>query len=303
MTASQINLSASGPQLSRFVAGMMRLPNWQLTTPERDRWIQACLEMGITTFDHADIYGSYTCEQLFGEALAYNPALRRQMQLITKCGIKMVSDNRPSHRLKHYDTSREHILGSVDNSLQMLQTDYIDLLLIHRPDPLMEADEVAQAFTTLKQAGKVLHFGVSNFQPWQFDLLASRLEMPLVTNQVELSVMNMTTLNDGPIDMCHRLRISPMVWSPLGGRDLFESDEAYAVRLRQTLAEIGEALGGATIDQVALAWLLRHPAKIVPILGSSKISRLQKAVETEQFWLTREQWFAIWQASTGTKVP
>lgn len=303
MTVSRIDLANGGPQCSRLALGLWRLASWGLSDAELLNLIHASLEMGITTFDHADIYGDYTCERLFGRALALSPSLREQMQLVTKCGIKLVSESRPEHTVHHYDTSQGHIIASVENSLRMLGTDRIDLLLIHRPDPIMDADEVAGAFRALKQSGKVLHFGVSNFTPSQFELLASRLDYPLVTNQVELSVLNMDVLHDGTIDLCQRLGISPMAWSPLGGGGLFQEDTEQALRLREALRVIGEMLGGASMDQVALAWILKHPARIVPVLGTGKIERVGAAVQAESLELTRQQWFMIWSASTGGPVP
>ena len=310
MVVSQIALSKEGPTCSRFVLGVWRMAEWGMSSTQILDFIQACLELGITTFDHADIYGDYTCEQLFGDALAKMPSLRSQMQLVTKCGIKLVSKNRPAHTIKHYDTRAVHILASVENSLKQLQTDYIDLLLIHRPDPLMDADEVATAFSQLRQSGKVLHFGVSNFMPRQFNLLVSRLDFPLVTNQIEISVQHLASFEDGTLDQCQQLRISPMAWSPLGGGRLFQGMDEQSVRLREALTSVANELGGATLDQVALAWLLAHPAKIVPILGTQKIDRIKSAITSlsftnpsEALQLSREQWFAIWSASTGEEVP
>ena len=303
MTVSQIDLTKDGPRVSRLVAGMWRLASWGLRDAELLDLIHACLDLGLTTFDHADIYGGYTCEELFGRALALEPALRDQMQLVTKCGIKLVSPNRPAHTFHCYDTSRAHILASAENSLRLLGTDRLDLLLIHRPDPLLDADEVAGAFAALRQAGKVLHFGVSNFTPWQFDLLASRLDFPLVTNQVELSVMNMEVLRDGTADQCLRLGIAPMAWSPLARGRLFQEDSEQAIRLRHALSQVGEMLGGAPIDQVALAWILRHPARFIPVLGTGKIDRIRSAAQAEMLELSREQWFTIWNASTGSGPP
>jgi predicted oxidoreductase len=278
------------------------MAEWQQSPQERLFLIQRCVDLGITTFDHADLYGDYTCEGLFGDALKLEPALRSRIQLVTKCGIKLVSKNRPEHRIKHYDTSYDHILKSIDRSLQQLRTEYLDLLLIHRPDPLMDADQVAAAFTDLKQSGKVRHFGVSNFLPSQFELLSSRLTFPLVTNQIEISVMHLDAFADGTLDQCQRLKAIPMAWSPLGGGQLF-SNSPKAVRLQRALAAVAQQLDHASIDQVALAWLLAHPAKIVPILGTGKLARIESAIKAEQFNLTREQWFTIWTASTGVDVP
>lgn len=303
MTVSQINLSQDGPQFSRLVVGLWRLADWGISDHETLELIQASLDEGITSFDHANIYGDYACEELFGRAMALSPSLRDQMQLVTKCGIALVSDRRPNHAIKHYDTSREHILASAENSLRMLRTDRLDLLLIHRPDPFMEPDQVASAFTTLRESGKVLHFGVSNFTPSQFELLQSRLDFRLVTNQVELSVVNMEVLHDGTADQCQQLGIAPMAWSPLAAGQLFSAKTEQAARLRHTLEEIGQDLGGAAIDQVALAWILSHPARFLPILGTGKIERIRSAVLAEKLSITRQQWFSIWSASTGSEVP
>jgi predicted oxidoreductase len=287
--------------------GFWRLAGWGLSDAELLDLIRASLDLGITTFDHADIYGDHTCQELFGRALALEPALRERMQIVTKCGIMLASPNRPQHTHKHYDTSRATIVGSAEESLRLLGTDYINLLLIHRPDLLMDPDEVAEAFTALRQSGKVLHFGVSNFTPSQFDLLASAfptcLDFPLVTNQIEVSVLSLDLLHDGTVDQCLQRAIAPMVWSPLAGGRIFSEDSERAVRVRQALQALGQELGGASLDQVALAWLLTHPARFVPILGSSKIERIQSAVGAESLRLSREQWFTIWSASTGTPVP
>jgi predicted oxidoreductase len=288
---------------SRTGAGVMRLNQWGMNTAEIADWIQGCLDMGVTTFDHADIYGRYTCEGLFGDALAARPALRDQMEIVTKCGIRLVSPNRPEHHLPHYDTTSAHIRASVENSLRELHTDRIDLLLIHRPDPLMDADGVAGAFARLRRDGKVRHFGVSNFAPFQLDLLASRLDFPLVTNQVELSPLHMDALHDGTLDYCQQHRMAPMVWSPIGGGRLFTGEGEQVERLRRALGEIGAALGGAALDQVALAWVLAHPSRPLAVLGTGKLERVRAAVEAESLQLTRQQWFAIWTASAGHNVP
>ena len=282
---------------------MWRLNQWNCSTAELRELIEACLEMGITTFDHADIYGGYTCERLFGDVLEEAPELRDRIRLISKCGIKAVAENRPQHQLPHYDSSRPHIIASVEQSLQNLRTDYLDLLLIHRPDFLMDVDEVAEAFTTLQQTDKVRHFGVSNFLPHQFELLESRLDVPLVTNQVEFSVMNMDHLFDGTLDQCQKERIVPMVWSPFGGGDMFTADTQQTIRVRQALRQVGDELGGLTIDQTALAWIMTHPTNPVPILGTGRLERLRRAADVADRELDRQQWYRIWSASMGQPVP
>ena len=298
-----IRLGENGPSFSRLVHGLWRLAGWGKDTRQVRALIDCCLERGITTFDHADIYGDYTCEQLFGEALAEAAIDRASIQFVTKCGIKLISRRRPNHRTKSYDTSAAHITASVENSLRSLRTDYIDLLLIHRPDPLMDPAEVNEAFVALREAGKVRHFGVSNFLPSQFDLLAARLDVPLVTNQIEYSVMCLEAHADGTVDQCQRLDVRPMAWSPLGGGRLFHEESEQAERLRETLGRIGHQVGGASIDQVALAWVLMHPARFLPVLGTGNASRIRKAVEALEITLSREQWFEIWIASTGRDVP
>lgn len=303
MSVSQIDMAKGGPRFSRLALGFWRLAGWGLSDAELLDLIRASLDLGITTFDHADIYGDHICQELFGRALALEPALRERMQLVTKCGIMLVSPNRPQNTFKHYDTSRAHIVASAEESLQVLGTDHVDLLLIHRPDVLTDPDEVAEAFAALRQAGKVLHFGVSNFTPSQFDLLASRLDFPLVTNQIEVSVLSLDLLHDGTVDQCLQRGIAPMVWSPLAGGRIFHEDSEQAGRVRQALQSVGQELGGASPDQVALAWLLAHPVRFVPVLGSSKIERIRSAAGAEALQLSREQWFTIWSASTGKPVP
>jgi predicted oxidoreductase len=212
------------------------------------------------------------------------------------------SDVRPENRVKHYDTSARHIKASVERSLQNLHTDYIDVLLIHRPDPLMNADETAAGLADVVQAGKVRAVGVSNFSPSQFDLLASRLPFPLITNQIEMSVLHTEPLTDGSLDHAQRLNYAPMIWSPLGGGSLFTGEGAQEKRLRATLNEVAGDLGGADISAVAIAWLLRHPAGLIPVLGSLKVERLAAMATALDIELERQQWFAILKAGTGHDV-
>jgi len=303
ITIPAVQLAKGGPYVSRIVSGMMRLMDWEMDTIELLKWIQACLDLGITTFDHADLYGDYTCEKIFGEALIKDPSLRQRIQLISKCGIKLVSKYYPNHKIKHYDTTPNHIVASVENSLRCFHTTYLDLLLIHRPDPLINADEIAEAFERLKSSGKVLHFGVSNFSPSQFEALASRLDIPLVTNQVEFSLINTDSLENGDFDLCQKWQISAMAWSPLGGGALFHADNRRAGQLRQTLSNISESLGGVGIDQLAIAWILMHPNHIVPILGTLNLDRLSAMAEAIKIQLSREQWFEIWSSAIGKEIP
>jgi predicted oxidoreductase len=285
--------------LSPIVAGTWRLNEWKLDTPGLVRWIGQVLELGVTSFDHADVYGGYSVEAAFGEALAAAPALRQRLQIVTKCGIKLLSPARPSHAVKHYDTSRAHITASVENSLRALRTDRIDLLLIHRPDALMDADEVAQTFAQLRAAGKVLHFGVSNHTPSQFALLHQRL--PLVTNQIEFSPLNLSALGDGTLDQAQELGAPPMVWSPLAGGRLLKAQDEQARRVRDVLSVLGNERG-VSIATMAYAWLRRHPSRPIPITGSGRIEALRDAVAALEVPLSAEDWYRVWQASMNREV-
>jgi predicted oxidoreductase len=272
---------------------------WGCSVQERVAWIETCLAMGVSSFDHADIYGDYQVEALFGEALAAAPGLRERIQIISKTGIALRSQARPEHRLKHYRHGRAHIVASVEQSLRALRTDCLDLLLMHRPSPLMDADEVAEAFATLWQSGKVRVFGVSNHSPAQFELLHSR--WPLVTNQIECSPLHTAPLHDGTLDQAQRLRLRPMVWSPLAGGRLFGQSEV-AQRVRAVMQRIADAQSVA-IETVAHAWVLRHPSRPIPISGSRRIEALRAAVAALSLRLDEQDWFEVLEASSGHEVP
>lgn len=299
MTLPLTELAPGGPRLSPIVAGAWRMADWQWDAQQRLRWIEQCAELGVTSFDHADIYGGYAVEGLFGEALALAPALRERLQLVGKCGIKLVAPARPEHRIKHYDSSAAHIAASVETSLRALRTDRLDLLLIHRPDPLMDADEVARAFESLRAAGKVRHFGVSNFTPGQFELLASRF--PLVTNQIELHPLQRAPLTDGTLDQLQRLRVRPMIWSPLAGGALLAGGGETERRVQAALGHIGARLG-VSAATVAFAWLLRHPSRPLPVAGSRRIDALREAVAAVSLTLDAQDWTEVWQAAAGHEV-
>ena len=298
-----------GPECSRIVAGFWRLKHWNMTGSGLLDFVQACLDMGVTTLDHADIYGDYTCERIFGEAVSGGQSripdsLRSRMQIVTKCGIRLQhSQTRPGVDHQFYNTDMDYVISAAEASLENLRTDYIDVLLIHRSDVLMNADETARAFEKLRQDGKVRHFGVSNFTPSQLSLLQSRLPFSLVANQVECSVMHIDPLHDGTLDQCQELRIAPMAWSPLAGGRLFTEHSEQVQRLRQVLVQIGEETGGYTADQAAIAWLLHHPSGIFPVTGTGKAERIRSAANALAISLSREQWYRIWSASTGTGVP
>jgi len=295
--------SPDGPALSRLVQGYMHMNDWNRSPREHLGFLQAHVDLGVSTVDHADLYGGCTVERHFGEVLALDPGLRERLQIVTKCGIQLVTDQAPGRRVKHYDTRARHLRASVEASLAHLRTDWLDLLLLHRPDPLMVADEVAEAVIRLREAGKVRHFGVSNFTPAQFELLQSRLPFALATNQVEISPLAVHTLFDGTLDQLQRLRIRPMAWSVLGGGRLFDEGDARGRRVRAVLEAVGERLGGYGADQVALAWVLRLPSAPLPVLGSGRIERLRLAVAATTLTLDNEDWFAILEAARGEPVP
>ncbi|XRY10318.1 aldo/keto reductase [Franconibacter pulveris 601] len=295
----RITLAPQGPEFSRLVMGYWRLMEWKFSARELVSFIEAHLDSGITTVDHADIYGGYQCEAAFGEALRLAPHLRQRIEIVTKCGIATTA--KEENTLGHYITSREHILRSAETSLKNLATDSLDLLLIHRPDPLMDADEVAEAFLALHQSGKVRHFGVSNFTPAQFMLLQSRLPFTLATNQVEISPVYQPLLLDGTLDQLQQLRIRPMAWSCLGGGRLF-NDAAFQP-LRDELQNVAQELGAETIEQVVYAWVMRLPSQPLLIIGSGKIERVRAAIPALSLEMTRQQWFRIRKAALGYDVP
>ncbi len=299
MSVSRLALHAQGPTFSRLIMGYWRLMEWQLSPAALLDLMKYHLDLGVTTIDHADIYGGYQCEEAFGNALRLEPSLRDRMEIVSKCGIALTA--KPEHALNHYNTGKAHIIASAEDSLRKLATDHLDLLLIHRPDPLMDADEVAEAFISLKQAGKVKHLGVSNFSARQFELLQSRLPFPLVTNQLEISPLDQSTTLDGTLDLCQQLRIKPMAWSCLGGGRLFEGQE-YAP-LRAELEQIRHEVGAQNIEQLVYAWVMMLPSQPLPLIGSGKRERIAAAVAAESIALTRQQWFRIRKAALGYDVP
>jgi predicted oxidoreductase len=288
---------------SPVIAGCMNWGQWgaRFSTAEYDSMISACLDIGITTFDHADIYGHYTTEEEFGEVLKNQPSIRQKMQIITKCGIKMVTPNRPSHVIKSYDTGASHIRLSVERSLKNLHTDYINALLIHRPDPLMDPMEIMEITDRLKAEGKILHFGVSNFLPGQMALFMQHIQVEI--NQFEISAFKPDALHDGTLDYCLGHDIISLAWSPLGGGKLQAEEKDEATRRVIAVAEILATEFDVMPDQVLLTWLYTHPAGIIPVMGTTKAARLKKALEAKDIKLSREQWFMIYRAYLGKEVP
>ena len=290
-----------GPKLSTLSAGMWRLHEWNISTSELIRFIEECIEAGVTTFDHADIYGDYGNEALFGKAIRDQPGLLEKIEIVTKCGICLPAPGKPDYTLQHYNTSEEHIRSSVEQSLKNLNAERIDLLLIHRPDPLMDASEMANTFMKLIYEEKIRHVGVSNFTPSQFTLLQSAMDEPLVTNQVECSVLHTNPLFDGTFDQAQKYNTSPMIWSPLAGGALFNGHGDAAQRVRRMLLELAEKYN-APIDQLALAWLMALPCNPFPVLGTGKIERVRSAADALSIELEKQDWFRILEASRGHPV-
>lgn len=295
MHCPRISLRPEGPEFSRVVAGMWRLADWDIDSNTLLDFIHACLEIGVTTFDHADIYGGYRCEALFGAALQREPALRQRMELVSKCGICLVDDARPTHRIKHYDTRAAHIAASVDNSLRQLQTEHLDLLLIHRPDPLMRYEEIARSFERLRQAGKVRAFGVSNFSPAQFAALD--VCIPLATNQLELSPLHRDPITDGSFDQLQQLGVAPMIWSALAGGRLFAAQGPLQTLLQQRAAALH-----TTPTALVYAWIMALPCRPLPLTGSQRIEVVREAVAACALSLEHQLWFEILEAACGHEV-
>ncbi len=297
-----IDVSKSGLKFSRIVQGMMRLNQWNFTKKELEEFVKKCVDLGVTTFDHADIYGNHTCESIFGTVLKDNLFLRNKIQIITKCGIMLKNEKFP-RRVQHYNTRKEHILEAVDQSLKNLNTNYIDLLLIHRPDPYMNPEEIAEAFYQLNKAGKVLYFGVSNFTIQQFKTLQSKMNLNLITNQIEISPYNLEHFQNDNIYFLMEKNINPMAWSPLAGGKLFNINDEKGKRITNALKEISKDFNTESLDTIVYAWLLNHPVGIIPISGSGKIQRLKNAVDALEIKMDPEQWYIIYEAALGQRVP
>ena len=282
------------------IIGCMRWGVWgeHFSTAQYDTIINQCLEIGLTEFDHADIYGHYTTEADFGNALKNNSSLRGKMQLITKTGIQMLTPNRPQHAIKSYNTSAKHIKESVETSLKNLHTDYIDTLLIHRPDILLNPVEVAECIASLKKEGKIKSFGLSNFTNSQVELLSKHTSIE--HHQVEISVTNLSAFNDGTLDQCQLKNIFAQAWSPWGN-GLFTDKTEKNIRILSTAKKLA-AEYETGVNEILLAFLYAHPANIVPVIGTTQFERIKQAKTAMQINLAREDFYKLWCASTGAEV-
>ena len=284
--------------LSPIIAGTMNWGIWDktLSTSEMSHLINICIENKITSFDHADIYGDYTTESQFGKAFNESKISRNRLQLISKCGIQHTK-GRPN-LIKHYDYSKDYIIWSVENSLKNLQTDYLDVLLLHRPSPLMEADEIAEAVEKLKSEGKIIDFGLSNFTSSQTELILQKTEISY--NQIQFSATHHEAMLDGSLDYMKIHDIIPMCWNPLG--TVFREDIDQTRRLKRLLVQLVEKYGVGS-DTLLLSWIIKHPSKILPVTGTVNIARIQSLLKAVELELDTLDWFAIWTESMGTKVP
>lgn len=304
MKTPRFRLSPHGPEVSSIAYGLWRLgddPTGTSVARVREK-IDACLEVGITTMDHADIYGLYTCEGLFGRALRESPGLRDNIEIVTKCGINVPAANRPGVNTCHYDATAPAIERCVERSLRELNTDHIDVLLIHRPDWLTGADETALGLQRVIQSGKVRSVGVSNYSTHQFALLSRYLGRAPVTNQVEVSLLRMDALYDGTLDQCQGQNAHPMAWSPLGGGRLLSGNDEVSTRTRAALTRIGKEYQ-ASVDQMAIAWVAMLPSRPQVVIGTNQPARIREAALAANLVLHREHWYALWEAAQGRSVP
>ena len=285
--------------LSRIVYGMWRLGDDSDTSARHvQAKIEMCLEHGISTMDQADIYGGYEAEALLGNCLKASPALRDRIEIVTKCGIIAPVGRYSDARLKHYDTSPAHITASIEQSLKNMRTNQIDLLLIHRPDPFMDHEKTGRALDDAIGSGKIRSVGVSNFRPHDIRLLQSAMHRQLVTNQIELSLIETAAFSNGDLAFMQESGIATMAWSPLGGGKLF-GDEHHALLTK--LSEMGER-HGIEAGAMAIAWLLAHPAGIIPIIGTNKLDRISAMAKATGVKLDREDWFELYTAAIGREV-
>lgn len=284
---------------SKIIAGTMTWGVWgkNLNKKQMIDLMNSCLETGITTFDHADIYGGYTTETAFGNALGESQIKRENIQLISKCGIQLPSENRNT-KTHHYDYSKSHIIWSVEQSLKNLKSEYLDLLLLHRPSPLMQADEIAEAIEKLKTEGKILDVGVSNFTPSQTDLIQTKTKVNY--NQIEFSVTHLEPMLDGSLDHMQLNKIQPMCWSPLGS--VFKMSDEKSIRIKKLATQFSMKYN-VEIDVLLIAWILKHPAGILPVFGTADKNRIPNLMKATTLEMEQEDWFAFWTKSTGNPIP
>lgn len=285
-------------KFSRIVSGTMTWGSWgkELSKNEMIDLMHHCIEFGLTTFDHADIYGSYSTEADFGKAYAESGIERENIQLVSKCGIQLTRGR--ENKINHYQYDKDYIIWSAEESLKKLKTEYLDLLLLHRPSPLMEPFEIAEAISTLLESGKIKQFGVSNFTPSQVAMLEKAI--PVSANQVEFSLTHKDPMYDGTFDDCIGNKRLAMAWSPLGS--LFRKKGKKAKRIRKAMKPMMKKYA-ADESQLLLAWILKHPANIYPVIGTTNKKRIELSAQAAKMELELQDWFALLAASQGHDVP
>lgn len=283
---------------SKIIIGCMTWGKWgkQLSQKKQTELIHFCVEQGFTTFDHADIYGDYTTEGEFGSAFAKSRIPRSKISLTSKCGIQLIGESRPN-KVKHYNYNKDYIIWSAENSMRLLKTDYIDTFLLHRPSPLMEVEEVAEAANQLLDSGKIRQFGVSNFTPSQVELLSQHIKIEV--NQVEFSLTQTNVINDGTLDQAQIKKIDIQAWSPMGS--FFREDNTQIKSLKPLVKDLAIKYG-ISENQLLLAWLLKHPVKLSPVIGTTNKERIGDSKKALQVDLEIEDWFLLLEASMGHEV-
>jgi len=301
---SNINASnADNLRMSAMVYGTWRLLDDNPSPQDINRRLNRCVELGITTIDTAEIYGGYRVEAALGSALALSPGLRDTLDIVTKAGIYVPNALNPERKVGFYDASAAQLKASVEQSLRLLRCEQVALFLVHRPDWLTGIDDTARGLNQLVQDGKIRQAGVSNYSASQYAALNSLMDEPLFTNQVEFHLLRMDPMVDGSFDQCQQHGVRPMAWSPLAGGRLFDPKDHAAVRLAQAAAALSSKYGGATLEQLAYAWVMAHPSKPYPVIGTNKIERIESAVGALSIRLEREDWYALWVAAQGRNIP
>jgi predicted oxidoreductase len=300
----RVQLTPGGPELSAIVYGTWRLLDGGAPEPTvLAARFRAGLELGVTTIDTAEIYGGYQVEEAIGGALRASPDLRGRLEFVTKCGINVPSPRKPGVTVAHYDATADNIVRCAERSLQLLGLDVIDLFLVHRPDWLTPAAETAEGLSRLVADGKVRAVGVSNYTTHQFENLQSLLDIPLATNQIEFSLLSMGAIGDGTLHQCERTGVRPMAWSPLGGGRLFDPANPAGVRIREAMAAMRPRYGNACDTALAFAWVMAHPSRPLPVIGTNHPERVAEAAAAAEITLGRQDWYQLWEAAQGRRIP
>jgi len=296
-------LSSNSPEFSSMAYGTWRMLDDGSSIQDINARLNRCVELGITTIDTAEIYGLYEVEEALGKALALSPGLRDRIEIVTKAGIYVPNERHPDRKVGFYSASGARLIKSLEKSLRLIGTDRIDLFLVHRPDWLASIDDTAGGLNQLLSDGRIRSAGVSNYSAAQFSALNSRMEQSLVTNQVEFHLLNMDPIDDGTFDQCQELKVQPMAWSPMAGGRLFDKENEAAVRLAQTAASLSEKYDQATLEQFAYTWIMAHPSRPLPVIGTNKIERIESAARSTDIQLEQEDWYAFWVAARGYDIP